>query len=158
MTPSEDPLMQELIDRAGRPKCPDQVVANIMAAVDADEHRRRRFFHRIRPERQLWVAAAVAALILIAVLPGRFSLETQPERATLTEAEIERVRADVETALAVISQSMMRSGHIVDDQIRENVTGQIFKGLRTNSRIPAASPAEKDNRQSVLTPLPSGKC
>lgn len=156
MKDSEDTLMKELLDRSGRPKCPDHVVANIMAAVDAEE--RRPLLHRIRPERHVWIAAAVAALLLIAVLPGRFSLQPDPVQPTLTQAEIDDLRADVETAFAVISQSMVRSGHIVDDQIRENVTGQIFRGLRTSPRIPAASPAEKDDRQSMLTQTPTGQC
>jgi hypothetical protein len=141
----EDRFAQEWIARAGRPKCPDHVVANILAAVDAEQRRRR-----LSPTRLIWIASAAAAAVLLAVLPGRFRLEpAQP--AALTQAEIDATRAELEQAFSIISQSMSHTTHIVDDQLRQNVTGRLLQGvLRTPASAPADRPAAPDSDQSRL--------
>ena len=143
----EERFAQELIARAGRPKCPDYVVANILAEVDADARRRR-----LSPSRVVWIATAAAAALLLAVLPGRFQLEPAPPTA-LTQAEIDATRAELEQAFSIISQSMTHTSHIVDDQLRENVTGRLLRGvLRTPASTPAETPAAPDSDQSRLGP------
>jgi hypothetical protein len=143
----EDRFAQEWIARAGRPKCPDHVVANILAAVDAEQRRRR-----LSPTRLVWIASAAAAAILLALLPGRFRLEPAPP-STLTQAEIDATRAELEQAFSIISQSMSHTTHIVDDQLRQNVTGRLLQGvLRAPAPAPAEAPAAPDSDQSRLDP------
>ena len=146
----EDRFAQDWIARAGRPKCPDHVVANILAAVEAEERRRR-----LTPSRIVWIATAVAALLLLAVLPGRLQLDPQPQ-AALSQAEIDATRAELEQAFSIISQSMSHTSAIVDDQLRVNVTGRLLRGvLRTPAPSPAEAPAAPERDQSRLDSLPS---
>lgn len=141
----EERFTQELIERAGRPQCPDHVVANILVAVEAEERRRH-----LRPKRLIWIATAAAAALLLAILPGRFQLGPQ-EPKELTQAEIDATRAEIEQAFSIISQSMSRTSRVVDDQLRANVTGRILHGvLRTPTPDPSSTPAATNPDQSRL--------
>lgn len=141
----EDRFAQELIERAGRPQCPDHVVANILAAVQAEQRRRRQ-----KPLRILALAVAAAAVLLLAILPGRFQL-SHPQPTQLSQAEIDATRAEIEQAFSIISQSMSRSSRIVDDQLRENVTGRILQGvLRTPTPAVDSTPSTSNQDQSRL--------
>jgi hypothetical protein len=142
----EDRFAQEWISRAGRPKCPDHVVANILAAVETEERRRR-----LSPTRLVWIATAVAALLLLAILPGRFRLR-QETPATLTQAEIDATRAQLERAFTIISQSMSHTSAVAGDEFRINVTGRLLEGvLRTPAKAPAEAP-ERDQSRLNSTP------
>jgi len=149
--------VREIFGRAPKLRCPDALRDQILAAVDAEAPRSFARPRAIRPRRKalsqrwLWGTVAAAAILLSIILPGRIQMPGQEN--TLSAAEIEAAREDVEFALAVISEAFGRSSAIVDEQIRENVIRPVF---HPSASSPAKPPASPDERSSGLSLPPQG--
>jgi hypothetical protein len=149
--------VRAIFRRAPKVRCPDALRDRILAAVDAEEKRTVVRPRTVRPRRAafvprwLWSAAAAAAILLAFLLPGRIHLPGQGE--SLSAAEIEATREDVEFAFSVISEAFGRSSAIVDEQIRENVIRPVF---HPSASSPAKPPASPDERSSGLSLPPHG--
>ncbi len=133
--------VRSLVATAHAPVCPDNVVDSILAQIDATPRRsvpiRTGRTQSPRPRSTRWAAAAtaIAAILLVALIPGRLNhlAPMISDQSSISEpysaAEVEAAAEELKIALALVSQNLDRASGLVGSQLRGHIADPVFKSM-----------------------------